>query len=105
LRGKEEDWTQKSHVICLQSGDFNITSFYNYAKGCEAHNTNSELQSITRVRALSFMDLAKLGVEHFNNIFKVPQDLYIEKIIRMMEVLPSFVSQEENTNLMEAIME
>ena len=46
--------------------------------------------------ARSFEDIARLGVCHFQNIYKEEKSLTIVEVVRMAYFFPSFVNAEEN---------
>ena len=47
-----------------------------------------------------FEDIDTKGILHFQNLFKVDQRSTIESILKVENVFPSFVNQEQNESLM-----
>ena len=53
----------------------------------------------------SFEGKAKIGVEHFKNLFKAPNQASIAEVIRVAQLFPRFVEEEYNKFLMEEVIE
>ena len=76
-----------------------------YAKGRKALNTIWYLEDDRGRRRESFEELARTGVEHFQNLFKALARAHIAEIMRITQVFPRFVGEEENLALMEEFYE
>ena len=53
--------------------------------------------------ALSFEDLATKGVNYFKHLFKAPVEATIAEVIRVAQVFPRFIEEEDNEFLMAPI--
>ena len=53
----------------------------------------------------TFEDLASLGVEHFQHLFQAQEGAQLMEIMRITQVFPQFVGEEENLSLMEEVTE
>ena len=89
----------------LECGDENTNFFHAYAKGRKSLNTIWFLEDDRGRRRESFEELAGTGVEHFQNLFKAPTRAHIAEIMRIAQVFPHFVGEEENLSLMEEVSE
>jgi hypothetical protein len=85
----------------LQSGDENIKSFQAYAKGRKMANTIRSLNDPEGRLVSSFEGLARLGKEHFQNLFKEDMRVSMEGIVIIALYFPIFVEEDENRALME----
>ena len=68
-------------------------------------NTIWSLENSLGRRLESFEDLAGLGVEHFQQLFRAPEGAQQVEIMRITQVFPQFVGEEENLSLMEEVTE
>jgi len=64
-------WRLKSHAIWLSYGDENTKFFQAFSKGMKMANTIWGLRDRVGEVVSSFEGLAKLGIEHFSELFKV----------------------------------
>ena len=83
LLEREEAWRLKSRAIWLDCGDDNTKFFHAYARGRKVANTIWSLQDEVGTTHVSFEDKARCGVNHFQLLFKAPQQATIEEVIRM----------------------
>ena len=51
----------------------------------------------------SFNEKARIGVAHFKNLFKAPPWASIVEVIRVAQLFPRFVEEEDNLSLMEEL--
>jgi len=70
LEDREVTWRLKSIALWLKCGDENIKKFQAYAKGWKDCNNIWSLRNTKDEEVHSFNDLATLGKNHFNNLFK-----------------------------------
>ena len=103
LQLREQSWRLKSRAIWLQAGDENSKFFQNYAKGRKNTNTIWEMKKANGDIALSFEDLATEGVNYFKHLFKAPGEATIAEVIRVAQVFPWFIEEEDNEFLMAPI--
>ena len=68
-------------------------------------NTIWSLEKSMGRRLESFEDLVGLGVEHFQHLFQAPEGAQLMDIMRLTQVFPRFVGEEENLSLMEEVSE
>jgi len=102
---KEETWRLKSRAIWLSSGDDNTKFFHAYANGRKAANTIWSLTDDEGVTHSNFEDKARCGVNHFQNLFRAPNQANIAEVIRLAQKFPRFVDEDGNRELMAAISE
>jgi len=105
LLAKEETWRLKSRAIWLASGDENSKFFHAYARGRKAENTIWSLRDEEGVTHHTFEDKARCGVNHFQNLFKAPEQASIAEVIRVAQLFPRFVDDEGNQALMKEVDE
>jgi len=105
LKEKEETWRLKSRAIWLESGDENTKFFQAYAKGRKCVNTIWKLENQEGSMETSFEGMAKIGVSHFQNLFKASNVANIEEVVRMAQLFPSFVNEEDNQMLCAEVSE
>lgn len=99
MRRTEETWCLKSRALWLKSGDENTKKIQQFVRGRKAINTIWELKDHTGKEASSFAQLADMWVMHFSNICKNPRGENIAEILRVAEVVPRFVEDEEREAL------
>ena len=83
LKEQEEVWRLKSRAIWLKSGDENTKYFQAYAQGRQRANTIWELKNFDGEKVSSFRNLADLGINHFQSLFKAPGGASLAEIIQM----------------------
>jgi len=105
LSDKEETWRLKSRAIWMTCGDDNTKFFHAYARGRKATNTIWSLKDEEGVSHSNFEDKARCGVTHFQNLFRAPQQANIAEVIRVAQMFPRFVDEDDNRDLMKAISE
>jgi hypothetical protein len=103
LLDRQNDWRLKSRTIWLNQGDQNTKFFHNYARFRESQNTNWELSNREGEKVQGFQELAELGVQYFNDIFREPERENIGEIIRVVAYFPRMVDEEDNENLYKAV--
>jgi len=105
LQEKEETWRLKSRAVWLESGDENTKFFQAYAKGRKCANTIWKLEDLDGRVENSFEGMAKIGVSHFQNLFKANSQATIEEVVRLAQMFPGFVNEEENQKLNSEVSE
>jgi len=90
----------KMREIWLAAGDENSKFFQNYAKGRKNTNMIWGLKMTEGGITNSFSDLATMGRNHFNNLFKDPEVVSIEEVIQVSQLFPRYAEEEENDMLM-----
>ena len=100
LKEQEETWRQKSRAIWLKSGDKNTKKIQAYARGRKGTNTIWELKNEGGYKVTSFKNLAELGVNHFQNLYKAPTGTSLAEIIQIAQMFPRFAEEVDNGNLM-----
>ena len=103
LKEQEEVWRLKSRAIWLKSGDENTKKFQAYARGRKGANTIWELKNEDGEKVTSFKNLADLGVNHFQNLYKALAGASLAEIIQIAQMFPRFVEEDENENLIEEV--
>ena len=101
---KEEEWRLKSRVIWLKSGDENTKFFQKFTQGRKEANTIWDMKNEEGEKVSSFKSLAKLGVHHFQSLYKEQVGSTLAEIIQLAQLFPQFVDAEENIELMEEVM-
>ena len=104
LLEKEEAWRLKSRALWLECGDDNTKFFHAYARGRKATNTIWSLQDEEGIH-VDFEAKARCGVIHFQKLFKASPQASIEEVIRLSQMFPRFVDEEENGVLMKEVSE
>jgi len=105
LKEKEETWRLKSRAIWLKSGDENTKFYHAYAKGRKNANTIWKLEDSEGREENTFEGMARIGVSHFQNLFKANNQASIEEVVRLAQLFPGFVNEEENQKLYEKVTE
>jgi len=99
LQEKEETWRLKSRAVWLECGDENTKFFQAYAKGRKCANTIWKLEDPDGRVENSFEGMARIGVSHFQNLFKANTQATIEEVVRLAQMFPGFVNEEDNQKL------
>ena len=105
LLEREEAWRLKSRAIWLECGDDNTKFFHAYARGRKVANTIWSLQDEEGSTHVSFEDKTRCGVNHFQQLFKAPQQATIKEVIRVAQMFPRFVDEAGNMDLMKEVSE
>lgn len=87
----------------MQNGDENTKFFQAVVKGRKRNNTIWELAYEAGTRHSSFEGLARLGVKHFNDIYKEQGATSIEEIIHVSQLFPRFAEEDFNVELMTVV--
>ena len=95
----------KSRATWLEFGDDNTKFFQAYARGRKDANTVWILLDDRGMIHYTFNGMARTWVEHFENMFKSPPHESIAKVIRIAQLFPRFVEEEDNLALMEEVIE
>eukprot|EP00253_Pinus_taeda_P008270 PITA_08270 len=103
LKEREESWRLRSRAIWLLEGDANTKFYHKFANGRKAINTIWELMDENGHPITSQRNLANLATGHFRGIYKAPADVNILEIMRIIELFPSFVNQEDSEELMKEV--
>lgn len=101
LLEKEETWRSKSRATWLEATDENSKFFHAYAKGRIAANTIWSLDNSQGKPQTSFEGMAMVGVEHFQGLFGANNQATITEVIRVAQLFPRFVEEDDNRALME----
>eukprot|EP00253_Pinus_taeda_P015141 PITA_15141 len=99
LKEREESWRLRSRALWLTEGHDNTKFFHKFSNGRKAINTIWELHNDQIQSVSTQWDLARLAIEHFKSIYKVPRAMNIMEIMRVAENFPRFVQQEDSENL------
>jgi len=105
LHEKEESWRLKSRAIWLESGDGNTKFFHAYANGRKFSNTIWNLEFNQGEMETYFYGMARVGVTHFQSLFKATNQVSIAEVVRLAQFFPRFVEMEDNRSLMAEISE
>ena len=93
-------WRLKSRAIWLQCGAENTKKFQAYAKGRKFSNSIWEMPSAEGEPVSNFDGLADMGVKYFGDLYSVQSGATIAEVIRVAQLFPRFVDEEENRMLM-----
>jgi hypothetical protein len=102
-RIKESNWRQKGRVVWIQEGDNNTKYFHIFASFRRETNSIWEIKDDQGKKVTSFEEIADEGKNHFSNLFKEPVGCPIAKILKVINLFPSFISDEMNFSLQEEI--
>jgi hypothetical protein len=89
----------------LEAGDENSKFFHAYAKGRKAANSSWSLDNSLGEPQTTFEGMARVGMEHFQGRFGANNQANIAEVIRVAQLFPRFVEEEDNIALMEEISE
>ena len=89
----------------MECGDDNIKFFHAYARGRKAANTVWSLEDEQGHAHDTFEGIASLGVEHFKNLYKAPNQATLAEVIRIAQDFHRFMEEEDNHALMEEVTE
>eukprot|EP00253_Pinus_taeda_P025252 PITA_25252 len=103
LKEREERWRLRSRATWLTEGDNNTKFFHKFANGRKAINTIWELKDERGLPVSSQQNLARLANAHFRGIYKAPGDINILEIMRIAELFPIFVDQDDSEELQKEV--
>eukprot|EP00253_Pinus_taeda_P031311 PITA_31311 len=99
LKEREESIRLRSWAIWIQAGDDNTKFFHNFAKCRKVSNTIWKLHTPDGDLADNFNKLTHLGITHFRNLYKCPQEANLLDIINVANHFPRFVEEEDVESL------
>lgn len=103
LREREESWSLRSRAIWFMEGDANTKFYHKFANGRKIINTIWELKNIQGQSVTSQPNLARLATEHFRGIYKAPMEANILEIMRVAELFPRFIDQDDTEELQKEV--
>jgi phosphoribosylformylglycinamidine (FGAM) synthase-like amidotransferase family enzyme len=83
-------------AISLESGDENTKFFQAYPKGRRSTNTIWSLEDQHGVVESTFERMARIGVSHFQNLFRADNQATIAEVVRMAQLFSRFVEEDDN---------
>lgn len=84
-------------------GDKNTNFFHHFANGRKISNTIWTIDRMDGSKVFSFEYITGEGTLHFESLFKSNSRANIDMILRVVGLLPRFISPKENKKLMEEI--
>ena len=105
LLEREDTWRLKSRATWLECGDDNTKFFRAYARGRKVVDTVRRLIDDQGVSHDTFEGMDNTRVEQFKSLYKEPAQESIAEVIRVVELFPRFVEEEDNLALMEEVTE
>lgn len=103
LKEREESWRLRSRATWLTEGDNNTKFFHKFANGRKAINTIWELKDDRGQPVSSQQNLARLANAHFRGIYKAPGGINILEIMRIAELFPRYVDQEDSEEIQKEV--
>lgn len=95
LKVKEETWRQKSRAIWLAKGDLNTHFFHCFANQRRINNVIWEVRDGNGNTICGQNDLQEDVARHFKNIFTQRRGISITNQLNVIQLFPSFFSEEE----------
>jgi len=103
LKEREESWRLRSRAIWLMEGDANTKFYHKFANGRKIINTIWELKNDQGQPVSQQHNLARLATEHFRGIYKAPEEVNILEIMRVAELFPRYIEQEDSEELQKEV--
>eukprot|EP00253_Pinus_taeda_P013872 PITA_13872 len=103
LKDHEEALRLRSRAIWMKEGDANTKLYHKFSNGRKAINTIWQLQNAQGQVVKTFQKLDELTTSHFKQIYCVPREVNLEKIIGVAQLFPRLVEQEEEEDLSKAV--
>ena len=86
--------------------EYDYTKFFqSFGKGIKQQNTIWELRKSNNKVAFCFEYLTETVKSYFENLFKADQQATIVKVIQISQLFPESITEEDNLELMEEILE
>jgi hypothetical protein len=105
LEEREAQWRLKSRALWLACGDENTKLFQAFSKGRKMANTIWSLRDQRGEEVTNFNELADLGTNHFKALFKAQEETSIAEIIKVAQLFPRFVEEDEVGSLTTPVTE
>ena len=80
--------------------DMKTSFFHKFSNQKKSVNMICNLKNEDEVVLSIFEDLERVGVAQFRNIFKEKKTESMDKFVRLAQLYPSFVKEDENRKLM-----
>eukprot|EP00253_Pinus_taeda_P033651 PITA_33651 len=103
LKEREESMRLRSRAILLTEGDNNTKFYHKFANGWKAINTIWELKDQQGHTISNQQNLARLATDHFRGIYKAPGNVNILEIMRVAELFPRYVDQENMEEILKEV--
>eukprot|EP00253_Pinus_taeda_P034161 PITA_34161 len=84
-------------------GDANTKFYHKFANGRKIINTIWELKDKHGHQVTSQKNLARLATAHFHGIYRAPADVNILEIMRIAELFPRYIDQEDSEELLKEV--
>jgi hypothetical protein len=95
LAEREAQWRLKSRALWLACGDENTKFFQAFSKGRKMTNTIWSLRNQRGEEVKNHNELAKLGTEHFKELYSAQEETSIAEIIKVARLFPRFIDEDE----------
>lgn len=99
LKDREEIWRLRSRAIWMHEGDENTNFYHKFSNGRKEVNTIWQLQNEQGQIVNTFPQLSELATSHFKHTYSAPRDTNLAEIIKVAQLFPRFVEQEEGDEL------
>lgn len=83
----------------MHEGDENTKFYHKFVNGRKNINTIWQLQNEQGKFVNTFPQLAELATSHFKRTYSAPRDTNLAEIIKVAQLFPIFVDQEEGGEL------
>jgi len=97
---QENEWNLKIHTLWLHVRDENTKLFHEFSNQWNSINTIWKIDDPQGSIALTFEDIASVGVQHFHNLFKEDSKAPIKVSLQLTYHFPCFVDQDYNDQVM-----
>lgn len=105
VRREEKLWRLKSRSLWLKDGDRNNKFFHNQAKVRESRNNVSNIGLEDGTQVSDFVSINAVAKSHFVDLFFEHEEAGPSNVASVLEHIPSFISNEENSTLTQPISE
>lgn len=95
LKDREESWRVRSREIQLLEGDDNMKFYHKFTNEQKGTNAIWYLLNENGNPKNTFPQLSSLASYHFKKIYRAPNNATLAEIIRVAQLFPHFVDQEE----------
>jgi len=101
LRIEEANWRQKGRAIWIQEGDNNKKFFHKFSIFLRTIKSIWEIKDDEGQKVTWQDKIVKEGKQIFASLFKEPTGFPITKILKVINIFPSYITNEMNLNLQE----
>lgn len=99
----EAEWRLNNEALWLSKGGENTSLFHQHVNYMKNINTISKFSNAMGEEVDSFEEMAKVGITHFDKLYRVEDNDSMAEMVKIAQYFPSFDNNEDNQVPMEEV--